>query len=39
MWRMLEVIHQGNSSMKESKIYILVQKYEMFKMYNNEIIT
>ena len=31
-WRILEVTHQGTSSMKEIKINILVQQYEMFKM-------
>ena len=39
MWRMLEVTHQGTISMNETKINILVQQYEMFKMYSNEIIT
>ena len=35
---MLEVIHQGTSSMKETKINILVEQYEMFKMHSNETI-
>ena len=35
---MLEVTQQGSSSMKETKINILVQQYEMFEMHNNEII-
>ena len=35
---MLEVTHQGTSSMKETKINILVQQYEIFKMHNNETI-
>ena len=36
MWRMLKVTHQGTSSMKETKINILVQQYEIFKINNNE---
>ena len=35
---MLEVIHQGTSFMKETKINTLVQQYEMFKMHSNETI-
>ena len=35
---MLEVTHQGASFMKETKINILVQQYEMFKMHSNETI-
>ena len=35
---MLKITHQGTSSMKETKINILVQKYEMFKMHSNETI-
>ena len=35
---MLEVINQGTSSMKETKINILVQQYDMFKMHSNETI-
>ena len=38
MWGMLEVTHQCTSSMKKTKINILVQRYEMFKMYSNETI-
>ena len=38
MWRMLEATHQGTSFMKEAKINILVQQYEMFKMHSNEAI-
>ena len=38
MWRMLEVTHQGTSSMKETKINILVQQYKMFKMHHNKTI-
>ena len=39
MWKMLEITHQGTSSMKETKINILVQQYEMFKMHSSETIT
>ena len=38
MWKILEIYHQGTSSMKETKINILVQQYEMFKMHRNETI-
>ena len=39
MWRMLKVTHQGTGFMKETKINILVQQYEMFKMRSNKTIT
>ena len=32
MWRMLEVTHQGTSSMKETKINILVQQYDKMQV-------
>ena len=35
---MPEITHQGTNSMKEIKINILVQQYEMFKMHSNETI-
>ena len=38
MWRMLKVTHQGTSFMKETKINILVQQYEMFKIHSNQTI-
>ena len=39
IWRMLEVTHQGTSSIKETKINILVQQYEIiFKIHNSETI-
>ena len=38
MWKMLEITHQGTSSMKETKINILVQRYETFKMHSSETI-
>ena len=39
MWKMLEITHQGTSSMKETKINILMQQYELFKMHSDETIT
>ena len=38
IWKILEVTHQGTNSMKETKINILVQKYELFKMHHDETI-
>ena len=38
LWRMLEVTHQGTSSIKETKINILVQQYEVLKVHSNETI-
>ena len=31
-WHVLEITHEGTSQVKETKINILVHKYEMFKM-------
>ena len=39
IWNKLEVTHEGTSQVKESKINILVHKYELFKIKINEIIT
>ncbi|KAK2974000.1 hypothetical protein RJ640_026718 [Escallonia rubra] len=36
MWRLLEVTHEGTNHVKESKINMLVQRYEAFKMKENE---
>ena len=36
IWDRLEVTHEGTSQIKESKISILVYKYELFKMEPNE---
>ena len=36
IWDRLEVTHEGISQVKESKISILVHKYELFKMELNE---
>ena len=38
MWKMLEITHQCTSSMKETKINILVQQYKMYKMHSNDTI-
>ena len=38
MWKMLEITYQGISSMKETKINILVQQYELFKIHSSETI-
>ena len=38
MWKTLEIVHQDTSSVKETKINILVQQYEMFKMHSSETI-
>ena len=39
IWDKLEVTHEGTSQVKESKIDLLVHKYELFKMLPNESIT
>ena len=39
IWNRLEVTHKGTNQVKESKISILVHKYELFKMKQNETIT
>ena len=36
---MLEVTHEGTNQVKESKINMLVHKYELFKMEQDESIT
>ena len=36
IWDRLEVVHEGTSQVKKSKINILVHKYELFKMKFNE---
>ena len=38
-WYILEVTHEGTSQVKETKINMLVHKYEMFKMQPNESIS
>ncbi|KAK2995514.1 hypothetical protein RJ640_001600 [Escallonia rubra] len=36
MWRLLEVTHEGTNQVKETKINMLVQQYEAFKMKEHE---
>lgn len=39
IWKMLELRHEGTSQVKDSKINMLVTKYELFKMNTNESIS
>ena len=39
IWDKLKVTHEGTSQVKESKIALLSNQYEMFKMQTNESIT
>ena len=39
IWDKLKIIHEGTSKVKESKIALLSNQYEMFKMQPNENIT
>ncbi|KAL5578208.1 hypothetical protein UlMin_019907 [Ulmus minor] len=39
IWHTLEVIHEGTNQVKESKISMLVHKYELFQMKHDESIT
>ncbi|KAL5540358.1 hypothetical protein UlMin_043027 [Ulmus minor] len=39
IWYTLEVVHEGTSQVKESKINMLVHKYELFQMKHDESIT
>ena len=36
IWDRLEVTHEGTNQVKESKINMLVHKYELFKMVHDE---
>ncbi|KAK2972446.1 hypothetical protein RJ640_003872 [Escallonia rubra] len=36
MWKLLEVTHEGTNQVKETKINMLVQRYETFKIKENE---
>ena len=38
VWRIFEITHEGNNQVKDSKVRILVNDYEMFKMKPNEFI-
>ena len=39
IWDRLEVTHEGTNQVKESKINMLVHKYELFKIEHDESIT
>ena len=39
IWHTLQVTHQGTNKVKESKISILVHRFELFKMKENETIS
>ena len=39
MWDKLELIYEGTSEVRETKASMLVSKYEMFKMKNDETIS
>ncbi|KAL5556311.1 hypothetical protein UlMin_038547 [Ulmus minor] len=39
IWHTLEVVHEGTNQVKESKISMLVHKYELFQMKHDESIT
>ena len=36
VWRILEITHEGTNQVKDTKVKILVNDYEMFKMKPNE---
>ena len=36
IWRILEITHEGTTQVKDSKVRILKNDYEMFKMKPNE---
>ena len=36
VWHALEVSHEGTSQVKETKINMLIHKYELFKMHEDE---
>ena len=38
VWRILEITHEGTNQVKDSKVRIIVNDYEMFKMKHNEYI-
>jgi len=39
IWHILQVIYEGTNKVKESKISVLVHRFELFKMMENEIIS
>ena len=38
IWHTIHVTYEGTNKVKESKIYVLVHKFELFQMEENEII-
>ena len=38
-WQILQVTHEGTNKVKESKISVLVHRFELFKMEENETIS
>ena len=38
IWQILHVTHEGTNKVKETKISILIHRFELFKMKENEII-
>ena len=39
IWQILQVTHEGTNKVKESKIFVLVHRFKLFKMKENEIIS
>ena len=39
IWQILQVTHEGINKVKESKIFVLVHRFELFKMKENETIS
>ena len=39
IWHILQVTHEGTNKVKESKISVLVHRFELFKMMENETIS
>ena len=39
IWHILQVIHEGTNKVKESKIFVLIHRFELFKMKENETIS
>ena len=39
IWHILQVTHEGTNKIKESKFSVLVHRFELFKMMENEIIS
>ena len=39
IWQILQVAHEGTNKVKESKIYVILHRFELFKMKENKIIS